>query len=55
MDNHPESRIGQEGPASDSCFLVTSINGDNSLKVAEGLSLQTIESFGNEISTLIDW
>ena len=55
MDDHSESRIGQEGSAGDSCFLVTPINGDNGLEVAEGLSLQTIESFGNEISTLIDW
>jgi hypothetical protein len=55
MDLHAESRIGEERLASDSCFFVTPINGDNSLEVAEGLSLQAIKAFGDEIGALINW
>jgi hypothetical protein len=55
MYDHAKSWISQEGPAGDSCFFVTSINGDNCFEVTEGLSLQTIESFRDEICTSIDW
>ena len=40
MDIHAEPGIGQERPAGGSGFLVTSVNGDNSFEIAEGLSLQ---------------
>jgi hypothetical protein len=39
MDLHAESRISQERLAGRSCFFVTSIDGDKSLEIAEGLSL----------------
>src|SRR5262249_54223991 len=55
MYHHAKSSVSQEGPAGDSCFFVTSINGDNCFEVTEGLSLQTIESFRDEICTAIDW
>src|SRR6516165_11317954 len=55
MYEHAKSWIRQEGSAGDSCFFVTSINGNNCFEVTEGLSLQTIESFREEICTSIDW
>ena len=40
MDIHAEPGVGQERPASGSGFLVTSVNGDNSLEITERLSLK---------------
>ena len=42
MNNHAESRIGQEGAASGSRFLIITINRDDGFKIAERLSLEAI-------------
>jgi hypothetical protein len=55
MDDHPEPRIGQERSAGDGCFFVTSINRDNALEIAEGLSLQAIKALSDQIGAPIDW
>ena len=55
MHDHAESRIGQERAASGGRFLIVAVNRDDGFEIAEGLSLQTIKSFGDEIGALIDW
>ena len=55
MNDHAESRIDQEGAASGSRFRIVTVNRDDGFEIAEGLSLQAIKSFGDEIGALIDW
>ena len=54
MDDHAESWIDQEGPASGSRFCIATVNRDDGFEIAEGLSLQAIKSLGDEIGALID-
>jgi hypothetical protein len=54
MNDHAESRIDQEGTAGGSRFRIVTVNGDEGLEIAEGLSLQAMKSVGDEIGTLID-
>jgi hypothetical protein len=55
MNDHAESRIDQEGATSGSRFRITTVNRDDDFEIVEGLSLQAIKSFGDEIGALIDW
>jgi hypothetical protein len=55
LDDHAESRIYQEGATSGSRCSIVTVNGNNGFEIAEGLSLQAIKSFGDEIGALIDW
>src|SRR6516164_367871 len=54
MNDHSEARIGQERLAGDSCLHVVTVNRDDGFEITEGLSLQAIKSFDDEISALID-
>ena len=55
VHDHAKSWIGQERAASGSRFRIVTVNRDDGFKIAEGLSLQTIKSFRNEIGALINW
>jgi hypothetical protein len=54
VNDHAESWIHQEGPASGSRFQIVTINRNDDFEIAEGLSLQAIKTLGDEISALID-
>ena len=55
MNDHAESRIGQEGAASGSGFQIITVNRDDGFKISKGLSLHAIQSFWDEIGALVDW
>ena len=55
MNDHAESRIGQEGVASGSGFQIITVNRDDGFEISKGLSLQAIQSFWDEIGAVVDW
>ena len=55
MDDHAESRIGQEGTTSDSGFQIVSVNRDDGFEISKALSLHAIQSFWDEIGAPVDW
>ena len=55
MNDHAESRIGQEGTASGSGFQIITVDRDDSFEISKGLSLHAIQSFWDEIGAPVDW
>jgi hypothetical protein len=55
VNDHSEPRIGQERLARGSSLRVVAVNRDDGFEITEGLSLQAIKTFGDEIGGPIDW
>jgi hypothetical protein len=55
MHDHAESWIAEKRATSGRRFRIVTVNRDDGFEIAEGLSLQAIKSFGDEIGALVDW